>query len=318
MNIQQATQFVGVDVASAHLDVAVHGQTNVRRYANTREGIAQLLRTIARASVLGLESIGRYHMALAQAAHAAGQHVYVLNPLDARRYAQSLGQRGKTDRTDALMLARYVSREHDQMHQWQPPTASQAELRELIGHRATLVRQRSALAQAGSHNKVLSCLDAPVLKALHKAIERIDAQLLATIEADPISRQAFGYITSVPGLGPVCGSLLVMIFARMHKLSADAVVAFTGLDPRPNDSGNKTGQRRLSKRGWSEIRRLLYAAAMSAARTKTWSRFYHAQRDKGLSTTAALIVLARKLLRVAFSLFKQKSNFNASIAAAKA
>ena len=103
MNIQQATQFVGVDVASAHLDVAVHGQTNVHRYANTREGIAQLLRTLPRASVLGLESTGRYHMALAQAAHDAGQHVYVLNPLDARRYAQSLGQRGKTDRIDALM-----------------------------------------------------------------------------------------------------------------------------------------------------------------------------------------------------------------------
>ena len=71
------------------------------------------------------------------------------------------------------------------MHQWQPPTASQAELRELIGHRATLVRQRSALAQAASHNKVLSCLDAPVLKALQEAIERIDAQLLATIEPQP-------------------------------------------------------------------------------------------------------------------------------------
>ena len=57
------------------------------------------------------------------------------------------------------------------MHQWQPPTASQAELRELIGHRATLVRQRSALAQAASHNKVLSCLDAPVLKALQERLQ---------------------------------------------------------------------------------------------------------------------------------------------------
>ena len=90
------------------------------------------------------------------------------------------------------------------------------------------------------------------------------------------------------------------------------MVAFTGLDPRPNDSGKKMGQRRLSKRGWPEIRRLLFAAAMSAARTKTWSGLYEAQRKKGLSTTAALIVLARKLLRVAFALFKQKSCFDGS------
>jgi transposase len=317
MKIQQATNFVGVDVASAHLDVAVHGQTRVQRFDNTAKGITQLLRALPRGCVLGLESTGRYHWGLAQAAHAAGLHVYVLNPLDARRYAQSVGQRGKTDRIDALVLARYICREHEQLRQWQPPTANQAELRELIAHRATLVRQRSALAQAGSHNKALASLDVPVLKALHEAIEKIDRQLAATIQTDTASRQAFEHITSVPGLGLVCGSLLVMLFGRMQESSADAVIAFTGLDPRPNDSGKKTGQRRLSKRGWPEIRRLLYSAAMSAARTKTWNGLYRAQRDKGLSTTAALIVLARKLLRVAFALFKQQSCFDGSRIAIK-
>lgn len=318
MKTQQATKFVGVDVASAHLDVAVHGKPGVQRYDNTPQGIAQLLRTLPANCVLGLESTSRYHVELTQAAHAAGRRVYVLNPLDARRYAQSVGQRGKTDRIDALMLARYISREHEQLRQWQPPTASQAELRELIGHRATLVRQRSALAQSSSHSKALALVSAPVLQALKEAIAQIDAQLAKTVEADEASRQAFEHITSVPGLGLVCGSLLVMMFGRMQEHSTDAMIAFTGLDPRPNDSGKKSGNRRLSKRGWSEIRRLLYAAAMSAARTKTWNDFYRAQRDKGLSTTAALIVLSRKLLRVAFALFKQKSHFDGSMMAVKA
>lgn len=318
MKTQQATEFVGVDVASAHLDVAIHGQTTVRRYANTAQGIAQLLRALPPASRLALESTGSYHAPLALAAHAAGLRVYVLNPLDARRYAQSVGQRGKTDRMDALVLARYICHEHAQLRQWQPPTACQAALRELLAHRATLVRQRSALAQAGSHSKVLARLDEPVLKALQQAIEHIDGQIETTIQADPASQQAFERITSVPGLGLVCGSLLVMLFGRMQERSADAVIAFTGLDPRPNDSGKKTGQRRLSKRGWPEIRRLMYAAAMSAARTKTWNGFYCAQRDKGLSATAALVVLARKLLRVAFSLFKQQVQFNAALVAVRA
>ena len=266
MNTPQATGFVGVDVASAHLDVAVHGQPSVRRFANTAQGIAQLLGALPPASVLGLESTGRYHAQLALAAHAAGLRVYVLNPLDARRYAQSVGQRGKTDRMDALVLARYVCHEHAQLRQWQPPTACQAALRELLAHRATLVRQRSALVQAGSHSKALARLDEPVLKALEQAIEHIDGQLAKAVQADPASQEAFERITSVPGLGLVCGSLLVMLFGRMQECSADAVIAFTGLDPRPNDSGKKTGQRRLSKRGWPEIRRLMYAAAMSAAR----------------------------------------------------
>lgn len=152
-----------------------------------------------------------------------------------------------------------------------------------------------------------------MLLALQQAIAQLDRQLAATIQADSASQQAFARITSVPGLGLVCGALLVMLFGRLQERSADALIAFTGLDPRANDSGKKTGQRRLSKRGWPEIRRLLYAAAMSAARTKTWNAFYRAQRDKGLSTTAALIVLARKLLRVAFSLFKQQANFDPAL-----
>lgn len=311
MNPQQATVFVGVDVASAHLDVAVQGHATVRRFANTPQGIALLLRTLRPSSVLGMESTGRYHAQLALAAHAAGLRVYVLNPLDARRYAQSVGQRGKTDRMDALVLARYICHEHAQLQQWQPPNACQAALRELLAHRATLVRQRSALAQAGSHSKDLARLDEPVLAALQQAIEHIDEQLASTVQTDPASQQAFKCITSVPGL--VCGSLLVMLFGRLQTRSADAVIAFTGLDPRPNDSGKKTGQRRLSKRGWPEIRRLMYSAAMSAARTKTWNGYYCAQRDKGLSTTSALVVLARKLLRVAFSLFKQQALFDPAL-----
>ena len=318
MLIQPATPFVGVDVASAHLDVAVHGQPGVRRFANTASGIAQLLRALPPSSVLGLESTGRYHAPLALAAHAAGLRVHVLNPLDARRYAQSVGQRGKTDRMDALLLARYVCHEHTHLQPWQPPTASQAALRELLAHRATLVRQRSALAQAASHSKALARVDEPVLKALQQAIQCIDEEIECTVRADLASRQAFERITSVPGLGLICGSLLVMIFGRMQAASADALVAFTGLDPRPNDSGKKMGQRRLSKKGWPEIRRLMYAAAMSAARTKTWKGFYQAQRDKGLSTTAALVVLARKLLRVAFSLFKRQVLFDAKLVAAAA
>lgn len=318
MKTSQPTVFVGVDVASEHLDVAVQGQSSVRRFANTPQGIAQLLRALRPDNVLALESTGRYHVQLALAAHAAGLHVYVLNPLDARRYAQSVGQRGKTDRMDALVLARYICREHAQLRQWQPPTACQAALRELLAHRATLVRQRSALAQAGNHSKDLARLDEPVLAALQQAIEHIDEQLASTVQADPASQKTFKCITSVPGLGLICGSLLVMLFGRLQTCSADAVIAFTGLDPRPNDSGKKTGQRRLSKRGWPETRRLMYAAAMSAARTKTWNGYYCAQRDKGLSTTAALVVLARKLLRVAFSLFKQQALFDPALVAGRA
>ena len=128
--------------------------------------------------------------------------------------------------------------------------------------------------------------------------------------AVPDGAQALQHITSVPGLGLLSAAALLALFTRLRSAGADTVVAFTGLDPRPMDSGNRRGRRCLSKRGPAELRRLLFNAAMSAARTSSWRALYERERAKGLPSTAALIVLARKLVRVAFSLFKNRSDFD--------
>jgi hypothetical protein len=58
------------------------------------------------------------------------------------------------------------------------------------------------------------------------------------------------------------------------------------------------------------MRRLLFTAAMSAAKTSLWHPFYQRYRDRGLPTTAALVILARKLARIAFSIVKHDTEFN--------
>jgi len=83
----------------------------------------------------------------------------------------------------------------------------------------------------------------------------------------------------------------------------------TTLDPRPDESGQHRGRRRLSKRGHPEWRRLLIAAAMSAARTKVWRDYVTLQRAKALPATAVHVILARKMLRTAFALFKNGQEF---------
>lgn len=87
---------------------------------------------------------------------------------------------------------------------------------------------------------------------------------------------------------------------------------FTGLGPRPCDSGKKRGTRRLSKRGPGELRRLLFNAAMAAAKTSVWKPFYERERTKGLPTTAALVCLARRLVRVAFAVYRKNVHFDPS------
>ena len=100
-----------------------------------------------------------------------------------------------------------------------------------------------------------------------------------------------------------------MSFHRGAFRSSDAFVAFLGLDVRVRDSGQLRGRRRLTKKGNPELRRLLFLAAMQAARSRSWKDFYQRHLDRGLSRIQALVILARKLARVAFALLNNQTDY---------
>lgn len=303
--------FIGVDVASGHLDACTHGHSAVHRLDNTRVAISKWLRRVPRGAHLAMESTGRYHQLLAELAAEAGLVVYVLNPRDVRAYANGLGMRGKTDRLDAQVLARYAAHEHAELRRWQPVAQPLQQLQSLLCRRATLVSQRQALrmslADVPGLDSALKKIDAGFVAAL----KHIDSLLKGILKADKELQSKADCVTSVPGLGPLNTAALLSVFGRLKDASADAVIAFLGMDLRPRDSGNCTGRRHMSKRGQPEFRRLLFNAARSAARTQVWAAHYQRELAKGLAPVQATNILARRLVRVAFSLFKSGQSFNA-------
>lgn len=310
---QPATPSVfGVDVACKHLDAAAYARDGVLRFDNTDAAIARWLRSVPAGSVIAMESTGRYHERLAQAAHAKGFVVHVLNPREVRHYAKALGMRGKTDRLDAQVLARYAAHEHAQLRAWTPASPEMRRLDDLVRRRGALTKHMSAIKQSTADCEPLRATMTALFEQFDKAIDVLDGQIAQAAADLNLDSEAFEHITSVPGIGLLSGSVLLGLFQRLAQRSADAVIAFLGMDPRPMDSGQKIGRRRLSKQGPAEWRRLLFNAAKSASRTKVWKPYYERERAKGLSATAAFNVLARKLVRVAFGLFKSASHFDAS------
>ena len=302
---------IGADVAKDMIVVACsEGSFPVREIANQRSAVLAFLKGLPMGCRIGVESTGSYHELLAEAAHQLGFLIFVLNPKDTHHYAKAVGLRGKTDRVDAALIARMIAHEHTKLHPWIPPTAQQREIDRLLKRRATLISLREAVGMS------LHELDGFVadLKALrtrfNQLIARIDLRVKALIEASPERKQSFTRVCTICGVGPVVGTALVNALERVPVKSADAFVAFTGLDPRPDDSGQHRGKRRLSKRGPSELRRLLYLAALSAAKTKTWRPLYQHYRAKGLSSTATLVILARRIARTAWSIYTYKTDFD--------
>jgi transposase len=313
MQSPSAALNIGADIAKDAIVVACsEGSFPVREVANQRPAVLAFLKSLPAGSRIGVESTGTYHELFAEAAYQLGFRVFLLNPKDTHHYAKAVGLRGKTDRVDAELIARMIAHEHTKLHAWIPPTPQQREIDRLIKRRATLISLRQAVAM--SLHELGGFADE--LKALrtrfNQLIARIDLRIRALVEASPDRKQNFTRVCTITGVGPVIGTALVNTLERVPVNSADAFVAFTGLDPRPDDSGQHRGKRRLSKRGPAELRRLLYLAAMSAAKTKTWRPLYEHYRAKGLSSTATLVILARRIARTAWSIYTHKTEFDPS------
>jgi transposase len=302
---------LGADVDSRYVMIACAADSfKPHRIANEAKGIRAWLRSVPRGSRLAMESTGRYHQVLAELAHKAGLQVFVVNARDLRRYAQAIGRRGKTDRVDAEVIARYVAREHGELHAYVPQSNAQKLLTQLIVRRAMLIQTKDSIRQSLSDVSELKTETRQLLDHIDRVIGCIERQVKRTLEQMPTAHEAAERIAQIPGFGVLTSTWLGHRFTRVPYSTSDAVVAAAGLDPRPDDSGQKQGQRKLSKRGPAEERRLLFNCARSAAQTRLWRPYYEAQRAKGLSSTAATIVLARKMLRVAFAVHRHRQPFD--------
>ena len=299
---------IGVDVAKQELQMAYADHAVVPPpIANTRTAIRAWLARVPTGSRIAMEATGGYHTLLADLAHAHGLVVYVVNPADLRHYARAVGVRGKTDRVDAVVIARYLQREGGALHRYQPPTPAQREIDALLRRRATVVSNKTQLRLSLGGLPGLRTELRAAIGHFDAIIAKMDARLrqLATTSAPAHQR-----VETVLGIGPLLGIALTNLFARVPLRNSDAAVAFVGLDPRPKDSGQTTGRRRLSKRGPAEFRRLLFNGARSASQTALWRPLYQQCLARGLSSTEATVIIARKLLRTAFSIYRHGTTFD--------
>lgn len=301
--------FIGVDVSQAALDIAIAGDERVCTIANTPAGIRSWLASLAEGCHIAVESTGKLHRALVRAAIAKGHQLYVLNPRDLSHYAACLGRRAKTDRLDALLIARFLQCEYQHLHPHRLPSELQSQLDELIKRRHKVVVARQAMRQSLTSLDYKLRTRTRLLKAHDALIEEIDVHLQALVAKDASLADCAKRLRTVVGFGPLLGASMAHMITRLPFKNADAFIAYIGLDPRARDSGKLRGRRYLSKRGPAEMRRLLFTAAMSAANSKLWRPIYQYYLNRGFCTTAALIVLARKLALIAFSLVRQGGVF---------
>jgi transposase len=309
---------IGIDVAKDTLVTAVHASgVKPLTIANTPSAIKAWLKTLPARCALAMESTGKYQLELAAQAHSAGHNVYVLNAMDVFHYGKALGQRGKTDRLDAILIAQYLAHHHSTLRLWQPTPAHLLQLRALLKSRSHLADTNAKLKMALKDVKALGAQTKALDKKFKQTMDFIDTQVQHLIAADTKLASSYKLMRTINGVGPQGAALLSTLLARISFINADALIGFSGFDPRPQDSGKMKGKRRLSKRGDAMIRRQMWLCAMAASRTSAFKSGYEALQKRGIPKIAALVVIARKLLRIAFAIWKSGKPFDASMVGKK-
>lgn len=119
-------------------------------------------------------------------------------------------------------------------------------------------------------------------------------------------------LLTIPDFGAMTvASMLANTGDLANYQHPDQVIKLAGLNLYEISSGQHRGRVRITKRGRQHLRKILYMAALRASR-KCGSLHYYYQTlvGKGLSRTAALVAVMRKLLRISATLVKRSERFD--------
>ena len=315
--------FLGVDVSKAKLDVALllpSGKFKSKVFGNDRSGHQALVQWLLVQLPGGLqtlhicmESTGSYHEALACALHDQGLIVSVVNPLLVKRFAESNGQRNKTDGADAKCLAQFCREKRPE--RWEAPSVGVRTLQALVARLETLQDMRLAECNRRdvAHVSVIESI-AGVIAELDAAIAQVKAQIAKTIDDDPDLKRRAQLLDTIPGLGEKSIAQLLAYIGRPERFrNVKAVTAFASLTPLIRQSGTSLDKRRgTHPMGHQELKRALYFPAMVAGRHNPLvATFWNRLKAQGKPGKVIVVACMHKLLAIAYGVLRSGKPFNA-------
>lgn len=289
-----ATTFVGLDVHKETIAVAVArvGQDpeSLGTIPNTPEAVAKLMRRLGPAKNLRVcYEAGPCGYAIFRQLQKLGIDCIVVAP---SLVPQRAGDRVKTDRRDALKLARLL-RSGELVPVWVPDEAQEA-LRDLVRAREDTIEDR--LRKRHQLSKFLLRLEVrppekmrawsvkhklwlqglkfgqpaqqivfrEYMQALHETemrLQRLEAELAELAQNCPHAA-VIAALQSLRGVGMLTAVTLVAELGDLSRFpSAQQLMAYTGLVPSEHSSGGSQHRGGITKCGNAHVRRVIIEAA---------------------------------------------------------
>ena len=308
-----SSQWVGIDVSKASLDVFVQPTGAAWQVANTSvqiDALGEQLTALAAERIV-LEASGGYE-ALVVAVLASRQlPVVVVNPRQVRDFARAMGQLAKTDRIDAQVLARFGEAIRPELRAL--PDATTRTVRGLVSRRRQLqemlVAEQNRLISAAVQDASEPLREqlGEHIDWLRRQVSDVDDELRRELQASSVWRERENLLRTIPGIGPVTSATLLSQLPELGQLDRKAIAKLVGVAPLNHDSGTLRGTRRVWG-GRAGVRAVLYMAALVATRHNPLIRgFYERLKAAGKPKKVALVACMHKLLLLCNSVLRSNS-----------
>jgi transposase len=299
--------FIGCDVGK--IWIAVHDSRAGRTWSvrNNPKELAALARQLDNTCLVVCEATGGYELTLLAAMVEAGIPAHRADARKVKAFIRSDGILAKTDRIDAIALARYGADRQARLSRWKAPDAERATLNVLVHARQDLVRNRTAhknrLAAPGA--QAAAPFLGKIVKALDGEIKAIEQAIKAEIRGNKKLHQAVKRLRSVCGIGLITAAGLLALMPELGTLNRRQIASLGGLAPHPRQSGN-SDKYRFVRGGRQDVKSVLFMAALSASRFhKTLRVLYQRLLARGKLKLVALTAVMRKLLIICNALLRE-------------
>lgn len=296
---------IGVDTGKFQLDIYIRPLDIYFTVSNDEKGIKEAVKTIKKYTPerIVIEATGRLEMPFIMACAEANLPFVIANPVHIKRFAGAIGQRAKTDKLDAQLIAHYSEAIKPTLSNLKPDVMRA--MSDLVARRnQLLVMQTMEKNRLQILPKELEMTIKPILTAFKNQIEKIEIKIVKLIESNPDYQAKNTLLQSMKGIGKIAAASIISNLPELGYISNKEASALVGVAPMNKESGRFKGMRKIQG-GRHQVRTVLYMAMMSAIQSNpvfkgTYQRLVAAGKPKKV----AIIACIRKMVVVLNSMLR--------------
>jgi transposase len=307
---------IGIDVSKAKLDVHVLRERRDIQFENSAEGIKECIELClqVKPELIAMEATGGYEYLTAAELCAEGFAVAVVNPRMIRDFARALGKTAKSDKIDAMVIARFAA--NCQPLPQNRISDNSRKLKALTARRQQLLDMRISESNRMEHaiDREIRRSIEKVIKIIESEIESVDRQICEHIDNMPQLKEKTEKLRSVPGIGDTTAAMLVSELPELGTFNRREIAALVGVAPMNRDSGIFRGKR-MTGGGRKDVRNRLFMPTLVAIRHNPVLKKYYQRliNEEGKTKMVAIIAAMRKLLCIMNAMLKNNQQWEPKI-----